>query len=97
MPENLFENGIEQKPSSFSWQTTHQSNRPKGIITMRFASGQKNTAPAIIWETIVESAKQDLPNMPEQFENWIDSAHNVTDDWFFKLIEGELKRRFSGD
>jgi uncharacterized protein (TIGR04255 family) len=35
--------------------------------------------------------------MPKGFANWIDAAHAITDDWFFKLIEGELERRFSGD
>jgi len=97
LPQNLFEKGINQKPSSFSWQTSHQCINPKGMITIRFASGQKNGVPAIIWETIVESANIDLPEMPGGFANWIDSAHNITDDWFFKLIEGELERRFMGD
>jgi uncharacterized protein (TIGR04255 family) len=35
--------------------------------------------------------------MPNDFEKWLDAAHAVTDDWFFKLIDGELERRFSGD
>jgi uncharacterized protein (TIGR04255 family) len=61
---------------------------------IRVATGQKNNIPAIVWETIIESAGDDLPSMPTDFSNWIDAAHEITDDWFFKMIEGELERRF---
>lgn len=97
MPQNLFETGIEEKPSNFSWQTSHRCTKPQGMITIRFGSGKKNNAPAIVWETIVESAKSGLPKMPDEFDGWIDAAHRVTGDWFFKLIDGQLQRRFAGE
>jgi hypothetical protein len=43
------------------------------------------------------SAGDDLPAMPDGFPAWLDSAHNITSDWFFKLIEGELEKRFDGE
>lgn len=97
LPPNLFAAGIQDRPTIFSWQTSHQCADPKGMVTLRFSSGQKDRHPAIVWETIIESAGQDLPAMPDCFQDWIDSAHDVTDDWFFKLIAGELERRFSGE
>jgi len=68
-----------------------------GVVQLRFATGQRHDKPAIIWETTVQSAKDAVPLMPDGFEPWIDAAHKITGDWFFKLIDGELKRRFSGE
>jgi uncharacterized protein (TIGR04255 family) len=34
--------------------------------------------------------------MPASFSKWLDEAHDLTDEWFFKMIEGELERRFAG-
>ena len=98
LPANLFEGtGVENKPNSLMCQCSFGCQKPKGNINLRFATGQKQNVPAMIWETTVESAGDDLPEMPKAFEGWLDAAHEITDDWFFKMIEGELERRFSGE
>jgi len=33
--------------------------------------------------------------MPKAFDTWLATAHEVIDDWFFKLIAGDLEGRFS--
>ena len=40
------------------------------------------------------SQADQLPKVPAEFPEWLASAHEITDDWFFKLIDGELERRF---
>jgi uncharacterized protein (TIGR04255 family) len=98
LPGNLFQGtGVENKPNGLTWQCSFKCEKPKGVINVRFATGQKKNAPAVIWETTVESAAESLPKMPIDFESWLDAAHEITDDWFFKMIEGELERRFSGE
>lgn len=98
LPDTLFENTrVENRPHSFTWQSSFKCEKPRGLINIRFATGQKCNAPAVVWETTVESAGDDLPDMPKAFEGWLDAAHEITDDWFFKMIEGELERRFSGE
>lgn len=98
LPDNLFEGtSVENKPTGFTWQSSFKCEKPRGIINIRFATGQKGNTPSVVWETTVESAGDDLPEMPKAFEGWLDAAHEITDDWFFKMIEGELKRRFSGE
>jgi uncharacterized protein (TIGR04255 family) len=95
---NLFEGtGIESRPNGLTLQCSFKCEKPRGIVNIRFATGQKSNNPAIIWETQVESGGNDVPDMPRDFEGWIDAAHEITDDWFFKMIEGELERRFSGE
>jgi uncharacterized protein (TIGR04255 family) len=98
LPVDLFTGtDVENRPIGLLWQSSFKCQKPKGIVTIRFATGQKTNAPAIVWETTVESAGDDVPSIPTDFSNWIDAAHQITDDWFFKMIKGELERRFSGE
>ena len=98
LPDSLFSGtGVESKPNGFMCQCSFKSLQPKGIINLRFATGQRNNVPAVVWETTVESAGDDLPEMPACFDSWLDTAHDLTDNWFFKMIEGELERRFCGE
>lgn len=98
LPDSMFqETLVERRPQSLSWQATFRCSKPAGGVHVSFATGQRDNKPAILWETSVQSAGDDLPNMPDGFPDWIDAAHEITDDWFFKLIEGELERRFQGE
>ncbi|MEF3697300.1 TIGR04255 family protein [Desulfolutivibrio sp.] len=96
-PDNLFSStGVEAKPANFTWQTSFNCQSPNGLISIRFATAHKDNTPVLVWETIVETIGKDLPELPVHFCKWLDAAHKITDDWFFKMIEGELERRFSG-
>ena len=59
--------------------------------------GQKEGSPAVVWETVIQSSGVDVPHIPDDFGEWLDGAHAIADDWFFKLIDGELERRFAGE
>jgi len=98
LPANLFEKtGVQNRPDNFVWNSTFSCSDPKGVVMIRFASGQKEWKPAILWETTIQASDDEMPEMPAGFDAWFDAAHNLTGDWFFKLIEGELERRFSGE
>ncbi|MBI5788034.1 MAG: TIGR04255 family protein [Candidatus Schekmanbacteria bacterium] len=97
LPQNLFTNNIRKLPNLFSWQSAFSCANPKGMVTVCFATGHKEAKPALLWETMVHTTGANVPPLPEGFQKWIDSAHTITDDWFFKIIEGELERRFSGE
>jgi uncharacterized protein (TIGR04255 family) len=43
---------------------------------------------------MVQSVEEDVPKTKEELPKWIEEAHNLTDDWFFKIIEGKLLERF---
>lgn len=85
--------GIGPTPRSFMWYSSFPCTKPPGELTLRFVTGQRDGENALVWETIVQS-KEQLPEMPAGFEGWIDAAHNVTHGWFFKMIKGDLERRF---
>ena len=97
LPDALF-NGerVSKKPTMFVWQASFPHDDPGGLVTIRFAVGQRSGKPGLIWETLVQAARERIPAIPDEFSDWLGKAHDLADDWFFKLIEGELERRFSG-
>lgn len=98
LPNALFDGGrVNGSPSAFNWQASFPHNDPGGLVTLRFAVGQRSGKPALIWETLVQAARERIPAIPDGFSAWLQQAHDLTDDWFFKLIEGELERRLSGE
>jgi uncharacterized protein (TIGR04255 family) len=98
LPSSLFQGtGVKEYPIGLNWQISFKQEKPGGIVSIRFATGQKDKSPSIIWETLVQTAGQHLPKIPDGFPQWLDDAHAITDDWFFKLIEGDLERRFLGE
>lgn len=100
-PSQLFkETTVSSTPKTLNIMASFTTEKPKGNILIRFRNGthtKKPEKPALIMELAVRSDSPDLPNMPEGFEGWVEAAHGLTDDWFFKFIEGELERRFAGE
>lgn len=96
LPDNLFKDtAVEDKPKGMHLQSTFKCLKPKGRVSIRIASGKKHQDPAVIWDITFESAGEDMPDMPHGFEAWLDKVHDdIIDDWFFKMIEGDLERSF---
>jgi len=93
--KELFEEtGVSNLPLGFDLRFSFPSVKPKGAVLLRFARGKKRDVNALIWETQVQSIGDDVPKIKDQIITWAVSAHKLTDDWFFKMIEGELLRRF---
>ncbi len=97
-PPDLFAGTeVHPRPRTSTWQSTFRCDRPAGRVHVGFATGRKRDRPAILWETAVASAGGDVPAVPEGFPQWLAAAHDITHDWFFKLIAGDLERSFAGD
>jgi uncharacterized protein (TIGR04255 family) len=91
----LFENpGVQRTPESFDFRFTFACNKPDSTINLRFARGKKKRRDAFFWETFVATSLDDIPELPSELEGWLENSHNVLEDWFFKLVEGDLLRRF---
>jgi len=96
IPQQLFDStAVGALPKGFSFQSSYLSQKPKGTVILKFATGERRKKRSIVWETVVQSMNEELPSLPRGFKSWIASAHAITDDWFFKLIEGELERKFT--
>jgi len=91
----LFEGtGVKEQPLGFDLRASFVSTKPKGVVNLKFTRGKTKESDALIWETIVQSTPENVPKDQDEIAGWIKEAHDLIDDWFFKLIEGELLRRF---
>lgn len=97
LPATLFASGAtDKKPTALTTQFSHRSEKPRSLVALKFATGHRAGAPALIWETVVTSRGEEVPGNPSDFGSWLNEAHDLAEDWFLKLIDGELLRRFSG-
>lgn len=93
--DTLFNNtGVEQKPSGLDLRFAFMSSKPKGMIHLRFARAKVKNEDALMWETNFITSKEYAPKSKDEIIKWADEAHNLTRDWFFKIIDGELLRRY---
>lgn len=96
LPDRLFEAGrVSPNPAYLQWESAFPTANPDGLIRLKFGTGRKHQNSAVIWETKLHSSGEQLPKVPDEFGNWLKQAHDLTSDWFFKLIDGELHKRFS--
>ncbi len=95
-PELLFEQtGVASKPDALNIFSTFACNSPKGEISIRIGTGYNGDKRGqLIWELLFVSGNL-FECFPEKFEEWLMGAHQILEDWFFKLIEGELERDFN--
>ncbi|MCG2767232.1 MAG: TIGR04255 family protein [Chloroflexota bacterium] len=95
MDEALFENTeVTRVPLGLDARLSFALEDPKGTLHVRFARGEREGSPSVVWETNIQSSGEDAPQSKEVILGWADKAHGVTEDWFFETIEGDLQRRF---
>ncbi len=87
---------LEPKPANLVFRTSLRCKTPPGMGTLSFSTGLKEGKRSLVWEQILQSAGDDIGQMPSEFEKWLTAAHAIIDGWFWKIIEGELKGRFNG-
>lgn len=91
----LFDNGIvSAEPMGIGLLLTFPLNEPKGILQLTANRGRKGEADAIVWETQVLSRGNDCPQTTSDIAGWLRKAHEITHEWFFKQIEGDLLEKY---
>ena len=91
----LFEGSdVNYPPDNFDLKFSFPIDNFDGILMLRFLRGKRKQVDAFIWETNIRSIGKDIYASKTQILNWTNNAHELTHDWFFKMIDGELLRRF---
>ena len=88
---------VKSKPEHFNFQTSFLCEKPNSIFTLKIATGKSKIQRAIIMETIVHSQNGDVPSDISKISVWVESAHNIIHDWFFKIIKGDLEKEFDNE
>jgi uncharacterized protein (TIGR04255 family) len=94
--QKLFEDtGVQKSPTVLDLTFSFPCSNPKGAASLRLAKGLRNgNKPSLLWETHVHAVTPDVPPDPQSIMHWLDAAHDLTHDWFFKMIDGPLHERF---
>jgi len=96
IPDSFFKDkNMGNSPLSVDSRLLYPLTNPKGVFMLRLVTGKKLGKNAVIWETIVQSVSPNIPQIPDKFSEWLESAHNVVHSKFFSLIEGDLEKEFS--
>ena len=83
-------------PRKLNLQAGYPLSEPPGEGVMRLSTGRKGQERGVIWELVVRSEEEDVPQLTDadDFWKWLSSAHDVIEAWFDAFIEGELEERF---
>jgi len=93
--EELFKDtGVDSSPLHIDLRFSFPSRQPKGAVLLRFFRGMKTGENALFWETQMQSIGAHAPSDKNRIKLWVQDSHALMDDWFFKIIEGDLLRRF---
>jgi uncharacterized protein (TIGR04255 family) len=68
-----------------------------GSATLHIGSGKTDGQPAIILDLRAIVKGGGTPQTAETSIVWISEAHDLIENWFFSLIEGDLYTAFGGD
>ena len=93
-------------PQQLSMSYSFALTQPQGTGILRYTAGtitrvdprteERIEEDMLSWQIEVLSGPQEAPPLgdEEQFMEWLDQAHHVTHDWFFSLIDGELRSQY---
>jgi uncharacterized protein (TIGR04255 family) len=96
--------GKKQFPSSFNSIIKFDLQEPNGTGQITIGTGSRadpnekgKQNKVIVWELEMASKGQDAPDLGDEasYINWLEGAHSVLHEWFFTLIDGELRTEFS--
>jgi uncharacterized protein (TIGR04255 family) len=97
LERRLFEKtGVAERPSNIDLRFEFFTTTPPGIVQLKFARGRRKTngTDVIMLDTTVRTGEKDIPQEKTPLLEWTKAAHDLADDWFFKLVEGELLESF---
>lgn len=99
--------GSSQATSDINISASYDLVEPNGRGSIQLVTGlQHNTDPVsgnlqvdpvIVCELGVQSVNSDLSKVfanQDRFEEWLTAAHSVIHEWFFALIDGDLRKQF---
>lgn len=92
--EIFAETGVGERPIDFDFRFSFLSAKPEGAIHMRVLRGKVKTSDTLLLETMVNLTGEDVPQEKGKIFDWVRYAHGLIHKWFFKIIKGDLQRRF---
>ena len=81
-------------PKGFSLNAAYHLTEPAAMGGVEVSLGEANGSPCIIFEILVRTLQEPMPQTADELVTWIQRAHDVVDKWFFALTRGSLLEEF---
>ncbi|MGH9767958.1 MAG: TIGR04255 family protein [Blastocatellia bacterium] len=81
-------------PSGLNLSLVFKLPELPGAVATTFTLGRRNEKPSIIWDTQILAGGDEIPKMPEDYESWLERAHDLAGQWFRTLSRGSLYESF---
>lgn len=83
---------IRARPAEIDLRVTYPTTNPPGELSLRVVKGKRQEVDAIVWETQI-TCQQDAWSNHDPGP-WLDPAHALIHNWFFRSTEGSLVEGF---
>lgn len=90
---------FSNRPEVMNVALSFALREPNGKGAIKFATGVTNkTVEALVFDFEVSSDKSDVPDLNNegQYEEWLTKSHSVIHDWYFSIIDGDLRNKYEG-
>jgi len=74
--------GVSRRPDNFVLALGFPCEKPAARLDLRISAGTKSGSRAVVWEIVVSSTGENVPQEKEQICTWSEEAHNVARKWF---------------
>jgi len=95
-PEIVALNEVSEKPNAVNVNLAYALNRPVGNLALSVSLGQADSKPAYIFQTLIQSLGETVPQDKENFDPWLSQAHQAAENCFQTLCKGPLMNQFCG-
>jgi len=86
LSESVINNeNLVSTPTAIDFKFAFKCNNPKGIVQLNFSNGKKKDKDGLVWNLIFISNKENLPNMTDGLEEWLENTNKILNDLFTSL------------
>lgn len=98
LPESIFSDvPLGPAPLHLATDLIFPCNEPQGAMQFKLQIGNRDNREVFVFDLAFLSRGGHVPSMPGGFGPWLSGAHAAVETSFFRLVEGDLLKEFSGD
>jgi len=95
IPDSLFDKtNVRNFPLGYILNMTFPYSDKKSRAIIQIGTGNSANKNAIVWNTTISTMSEEKINDESAIIAWVDDAHTLSREWFYKLCEGELLESF---
>ena len=94
-PEIFELNDAKDSPIGVGLNLMYPIERPVGQLGLSFNLGQVDNKPAYIYQSVIQSIGETVPQDRDSFVSWLNQSHDVAENCFKTICRGSLMTQFA--